>query len=456
MTTTSSTPSANPFAPFGVLWRRRLIVAAVLVVGVAAIIFTLALIKPKYQASASVLMVAEPGQQTQTVVSQEIRPVLVNDLTSLVTSATVLDRFIRDLGLSATRDQLRGSIKARVSPSSNIMPITYVGPSKAAAIHGANVLADETTRYYGEIATSRFDSLISDLRGQLATRGAALSQTDRKLQQFAGVYPYVDTKDGDQSVYDRLIKLTTEQQELRATVQGDVAQAAVAAHLRDAARPVAIHNIVTNDPVYKAVELNYARDDAHLQQQQAFEHENYPGLAELMDAVKSEGKSSATARKRAEASGPSSDPIYAQALADINKVDAQLAADRAKSTTVSHELGSLVAQTTSGADASQVAQLRRQRDALQDSYTVLQSRYSQALADRSEAASTGSLVVVDRAADAKQSLQTTAVVGLIALAIATLWAAITIAFLFDSYDRRFVDQDTIESVYGLPVVSSLR
>jgi capsular polysaccharide biosynthesis protein len=390
------------------------------------------------------------------VVSTETSPFVITDLSSIATSATVLDRFRKSIGSHLRLDKLKKKIKAKVPLNSNIMYIDYVGDSEQSAIDGANALAEDTTKFYRQIASSRFDSLISDLSAQMQSRSDALHRLDVQLQTLAAVYPYVDTKDDIQSVYDRLIKLATERTDAAAAAAADKAQLHISNALVAAAKPVGVRDVVTTDPVYHSQEINYARDASRLSFSQASESDRFPGVRELQSIVSHEKAGVALARAGAQAAGPGGNLTYENAKEEVIKVDAQRAADAARLGSLEHDLAALKAQTVDPATALRAAQLRRNREALQDAYSILVTRYAQALADRSQAASTGSLVVVDRAIEAKPNLDLVGIVALSAIAIITLWAAISLAYLLDSRDPRFVDSETVESMYGMPVVTFSR
>ena len=101
--------------------------------------------------------------------------------------------------------------------------------------------------------------------------------------------------------------------------------------------------------------------------------------------------------------------------------------------------------------------MKLQRDAAQADYLTLSSRRTAALADRAEALSLGSVVVVDRAVKAD-----TAVVGLGRKSLAVVTAALVlafalgIAFLAEMLDPRLRRADQIESLYGTPLIATLK
>ena len=223
-----------------IFWRRRIEFAALLVLATVVTFFAATHVKAKYSATATVLLVAEPPDNTDRQNPTTVqKPLLTGDLPALIVSETVLQRFRERVHSKLADGALRSHIKARVGGDSNLVPIEFSAASPDVAVEGANALATETTRYYREIATSRFDSLVSDFKSELTIRARKLHELERALQSLAAAYPYVDTKDGSSSVYDRLVRLRSERDEIAATVDADRAQAKTTGKRIAQARPLA-------------------------------------------------------------------------------------------------------------------------------------------------------------------------------------------------------------------------
>lgn len=439
-----------------VLWRRRIELAVLLIIAMGLTVFSASRVKPKYSATSTVLLVAEPpdnsDRQHPTTVQ---KPLLTGDLPALVMSETVLQRF-RDRTHSKLGDgALRSQIRARVGGDSNLLPIEFSDSSSDVAIASANALASETTRYYREIATTRFDSLIADFKSELRMRSEALQGLDHKLQSLAGAYPYVDSKDGATSVYDRLVRLRSERDELSATVDADRANAQATSKRIAQARPLALSAVTNEDTAYARLKEQYSHDLTNYLHTASYGSASYPGLLELQATVSTEARDVANARKLAAAAGPETNATYVQALADVNKSQAAYAADQAKLGTVRAELASLEGQLGDGGSATVVSQIRREREAGDAAYALLAARLDQAIANRAEAASTGSLITIDRARVAGRQPWTTASLLVVALGIFSIWLAFSIVFLIESLDVRFRKTSTIERIFGAPVIGNL-
>jgi capsular polysaccharide biosynthesis protein len=404
-------------------------------------------------------MVAEPpGSASSQVTASATKPLLVQDLPSLATSETVLGRFRQDIGASISTDILRSKIRAKVASDSNMMPIQYTDIAPDSAIRGANALADEVETFYRELATKRFDSLIADLEQQTSEHAKRLATLDGDLQNAAQQYPYVDVASTtDQSVYKRLISLRSERDEAISTTAGDRAAAVGAQQLISNARAPAMRDIVENDAEYRNLRDQYARDVAQLQRLESYGSASYPGLQELRDIVSHERNDLESARNRAAAAGPSANLSYAAARDAVTKANAQLQSDSSRVATLNSQIHDLNQQISKGGIAARVAGIRRDRDNEEAAYSALASRLSTTIANRAEAASTGSLTIVDRANTASRTVWTTSTYVATAIAFLTLWSAVSLALLLEGKQEQLEEnaEDVIRGVYDAPLIGSV-
>jgi len=420
------------------------------------------LVHPKYTAASSVLMVAdEPESQSSKSLPVAKQPLLSADLPALATSTTVLERLSQDIRWKGTLGGLKGRIRAKATGDSSIMTLQYTAKQSDEAIEGANALADEVVRSYRELATERFDSLIGDLRTELAARRKQLTSLDTQLESFAKDYPYVDvsaTQSGSSdpsSVYGRFIALRTERDELQAAVRGDAATAATMSRVVVDAVPSALREIVNNDSVYRTLHDQYARDLAQLKRLESFGTTLYPGLSELRETVAREASGVATARRRAEAAGPLANPNYAQALDAKARADAQLDGDRAKLAGIDMEIAALNADVARNGIANKVARVRRDRQNIELDYAALGERLIKTIGDRAEAASTGSVIVMDRAAYSESAGWSGGKVIAVGLVFFSIWLAVSLALAIEGAHERFGKPGPAERIYGAPVLGSV-
>jgi len=446
---------------FAAVRAQRVLVGVIVGLGIILGLGAVRFVPAKYHAVATVLMVAEPpDSQNRLVPSSATKPLLSADLPSLATSASVLTRFSSDIGATGPLDKLRSRIHARATLDSNILPVEFTAGSASDAMRGANALADEIVRGYRDLATRRFDSLIRDLQGQMAARRAQLQRLDQQLETAARSYPYIDVNSAGgtsdtSSVYGHLIALRTERDELRATMRGDAAAATETMRLVRDAEPPALRDIVENDSVYRSLRDQYAKDLASLEHLEAFGSERYPGVIEMRDVVSREAAGVAAARIRAAKAGPSANASYAQALDAEARASVQLAGDRAKLAALDEELDGVDGAATRSGVATDVALVRRDRQNLEVAYATLADRLAKTVADRAEAASTGSVVVMDHARFAERAIWTGGVVIAAGAVVFSVWLALTLAIALDGSRQGFGSPTVVESVYGAPVLGSV-
>jgi capsular polysaccharide biosynthesis protein len=436
------------------------IVATIITFGVLVAAFAATHSHSKYAASTDVLMVGGSSDAGAQVAATPNRPLLSSDLPSLASAATVLTRVRADLGETATIETMRGRIRAKVSGESTIMQVEYTDATSDKAIAGANALGYEITRFYRELATTRFDSLISDLKTQLRARRAELIRFDGELADISKTYPYIDAKspgssESPGSVYQRLIALRTERDELQATLHADAALAQSTRGLISDAKPIAMREILQNDAVYSRVRDQYAKDLAELKRVTAYGSSRYPGVVELRRTVAQDQRALDEARRQALRQGPVSDASFAAALDARARAQGQVLSDEAKVAEDTRLLQQLHAQIGRKSIATTAAQLRRDHDNAEAAYSIIASRLANSIGDRAEAASTGSLVVLERAQFASKSSIGAAPIVATGLIFLSIWLALTVALMVDSGEEWFTDNHTIETVYGAPVIGSV-
>ena len=91
---------------------------------------------------------------------------------------------------------------------------------------------------------------------------------------------------------------------------------------------------------------------------------------------------------------------------------------------------------------------------METEYAALATRRANALANRAEASSLGSVVVLDRAIKADTQLAGGRTRAAVVAFILVLALAVGTAFLVESLDPRIRRPEEIEELYGIPVVAT--
>lgn len=441
-----------------VIWRQRVVVAAVLFIGL--LVFSLAVTKTrKYTATASILAVSS-NSQNSAVLDPSKDPtdsaIALADVPSLLGSSVLIDRVARELHLSASSTQrLASSVKAKPSLGSNVLPVTVTDSDPNRVIVEANAVVGELQKYVQQIAMMRYDLLIKDLTDQLRDRRDALTQIDRRLDALTTADPYVTYESGTEAISARLVALKAQQDQLQATVQGDTSAAALLGRRPALARDLASEQIIQNDPVVQSIRTQYGKDLAQLENERAGYTDAFPGLRGLGNEVQREGQGVA-ANVAAATANPSKSAAYVDAELDQNKALATLAADQAQLASVVSEIGAVQSHLAGSHDENlALSDLRREREAGDQAYSQLSDRLAVAEADRAQAGSINTIVLLDPATTSAPALLSRPAVIASVLGAIFLWLAISLAFLADGSDSRLRTRTTIEELYGQPVYGSV-
>ena len=429
---------------FGVVKRRWLVVACVVAVGLALMVVFRDAVPSTFVGVSHVDLVSDGTRDPS---------VGIVDLPSIATSTVVLERVRQQLHLPITLIDFKLQTSAAVLGRSSIMAISYRDLSADRAIAVSNALSDELSRYYDEISTSRYNVNVDRLSNELEDQAVKVRAIEEKLGKVVAQNPFVASDAGVNTLTTQLGTLLAARAEGYAQLLGDQAIATSLAPNEESTK-LAHHEILTADPTYNAARTAAATDTAMLSVDQAGYTKEFPGLAGAKAKVQSELAFADAVAAKVLADKNSVSPTEAANASNLAHQNAVVAGDQERVS----QLDSLVADEQSKlADypnsSKNYDQLRAERDALQSEYTALANRRANALANRAEASSLGSVVVLDRAIKADTQLTgsraRTAVIALIFV----LALAFGAAFLVESLDPRIRRAAAIEELYGIPVVA---
>lgn len=446
----------NKSSILDVLKRQYVIVLTVVAVGV--VLCLLALTRyVKYTATSTILTTSARHAETGSLdpngdpSSSAIAPA---DIPDFLQSKTLLDRVGSDLHLTKKeRARLGGEIKAKVSMTSDDMPITVTDQDPKLAVSMVNDLVHQLQVFEAQVSASRYDMLVADLQKQLGARRNILRNLDDRIAVLSARDPYISPENGTSDINKRLIALVQQRDTLRATMLGDASAATIAERRPGLARQLASREITSGDPVFQNLGSQYGKDLAQLNLTKAGYTARFPGLAGLQAQVQSEGRDIADRTKR-ETAQPLKSPAYVAAMLEANKAQSLYASDRAQLAALDSQIDGTTAHLNgSRGESAVIAALRRDRSAGDSAYAALSDRLAKSLADRAQAASINSVVPIDSPSAASRALLSRPTVIVPAFAIAFVWLAITLAFIADGADSRLRDRATIEDLYGSPVLT---
>jgi uncharacterized protein involved in exopolysaccharide biosynthesis len=420
------------------LRRRWLVIAVLWGVGMLALPLFAMLAPPTHKATAELLLVSQALKDTT-----EANP----DLPSIVTSTEVLDRVIDRLNLNTNPTSFAQSIKTKSPTKASSIEVTYQDPDGVKAATVANALADESARYFHEVATRGYAASIKSLHEHIAESKAEISEDDRLLQ---AKHAYASSDKVIDDLTSRVDGLEAQRLGLASTLAAD--RAAVASlnwQLRDI-DPIVRGEILTKDVVYLQTQSELAKDVADLHSERASFRNNFPGLAALEARVESERSQLKSLEAAAVKDGAGLSSSSTQTVLDRDRAVGAAASDverlRATDAQLADERRRL--EDVAGAGAA-IGTLRAERGAALQQYLNLTQRLGTTLGDAAQAASLGTLVVVSRALPIPSESRKE-IVALGALLILAL--AVGAAYVLDEIDRRLWGVREIENLYGRPVL----
>jgi succinoglycan biosynthesis transport protein ExoP len=436
-----------------IIWSRRLAVAAVLLVGAVAAFAGWKLAKPSFSATASVMMNAGESQGT----SIASGGFLGTDMPALLLSDTVLSKFIRQEHLEGTTLKvLRKGIDAEILPESGVMPITYRASTRAAAIAGVNMLADDLHAYYREIATRRYDDLAGYLSSAIAGERAKIEDADRKLQVLVAGDPYFTQQEASQAIGAQLLALNQQRDAVNATLQSHAIEAAMAGRRIADLMPTVRSELRANDPNYAALSTQVAKDKAAETVLNAQFTQQYAGIQSLQDQIARSNGVLESERKRVENEDPGNSATYGQLLRDRDGADATLAADRGQLAAIDAQIDEVETHLAKLPGIGvRVAALRQDRDAANTAYQILAEQRTLTLSQQAQDAALSSVTIVDRASVADAAVGKAQLLIPIAALLGFVVLALALPFGLELVDERLHRRVTIESLYGRPLIGTV-
>lgn len=431
------------------------ILAAALAIGFVFAVVTI-LRTHEYNAESAVVMADSTTAQSQNADDAVKFSLQALDLPTLVQSTTLLNRVANDLHFSGDANMLRSHIKAHVALQSNIMPIQFTAVTPDSAMHGANAVADELTKYYRDISTSRYDRLIADLNSQLEERRRSLAQLDMQIAAASAANPYLDAKSGNSSITSEILDLNAKKKALATITQGDIASASVLDNLLSKVAPLAQSELGENDPLLRALREQYAKDDAALTKMRVAYGTTNPGMPELQDLTDKDKRALVAQQKHLKTHSPFASKSYDGILQEKMSADAKVQSDQAQFSAVDQQIqADRFALTNAGSAGVSLSALRRQRDAADAGFVQLSARLTTAISDRAQAASIGSISVVEHATSADASPLSSPKVIFIEMLALALFLGMSVVLLMESNDKRLTSVSRIHTIYQSPVFTTV-
>jgi len=429
-----------------VLWNRRWVVAAVLVIELALSPFLLRLTRPTYEATAELAYV---GAGPNSLLGS-------GDLPNLVYSEAVMERVKSRLHSSASVDDIRLATSAKVTPRSSVLPIGFSSHNPQRALIYANAVADATVAEYQKLGVQQYDVAIGMIQNQLASESARIRDIDARLQHSIQNHSFVGSPQALDTISLRLDDLQSQRATAHAQLVADqgAASSLAGGPAESGLKSVVREQILQTDQVYQAVRKAQSTDVAQYEGEKAGYTDAFPGLAGLKEKVQHESAAVDAAANEAVAKHGGASPTYANVLLSQRTATAQVAGDKARVDAIDAEVAD-ARQRLSDLSKFGVAadQLRLERDSAQAAYTGLRGRLATEFADKAQSGAIGSVVVLDHAQEAFPKLPREVLDIILALLILAL--AIASAYIAESLNPRIRNRAGVEALYGTQHIGSV-
>ncbi len=428
-----------------VLFARKWVVAAVLVLALLAAPLFLRALRPTYQATAQVVLVGSPQSQNYVVQAA--------DVPDLAMSTEVLQRAKARAGVNDEVDQIRSKMSASMSPRSSVLPIVYRDKNAKKAILLPNAIADSLVDEYHDLASRQYDQQIGKLHSQLAAEQATIRGLDGRLQQAVQKDSYAGQENALTNLTTRLNDLDSQKATANATYTADRAAASEGGS-NGSLSNVFREQALASDPYYTALRAGQAKDAAEYNFQKAGYTDAYPGLAGLKEKVQRETSQVSDASRQAASEHIGASQTYAQYALSAKTAQAQVAGDRARVSAIDQEISQTLAHLRNLPESGVAANtLRLQRDSAAAAYQQVEIRLQNTIAEQAQAASLNSLVVLDHATSSSPRIPTVMMAMLLSLMI--LGLAIGSAYAAEALDPRLRTPEAVEELYGAPHFGSV-
>ena len=441
------------------LRRQTFILVGVLLLGACIFAWAVTLGR-SYEATASVVAFASADTNaahgSDPLHDPSAAVITPQDVPPLVHSSPLLAAVSKSVHLEPRlAATLKKRIRTKNTLGSEMVALSVTDTQPERAVTTVNAVTQQLRAFESQIATARYDGLIRDLREQLATRAASLQGMDARIAALTESDPYLNPETGASQINQQILGLNQQLDQVAATARGDASALAIAAHRPALARKLAGREIILADPTFRERHTQIGKDLAQRDQTAAGYTSAFPGLAGINDQVAREGSSLKRA-ERAATSDPALSSTYVAAQLDANKAASAYANDRAQVAAISAELDEARAHLEgSRGETIQLGALRRERDAATTAYAALSQRLASTLADRAQAASIGTVVIVDPAVEATPTLLSQPAALALIIGTICIWLAITLALAADAYDTRLHDRGAVERLYGRPVLTTI-
>ena len=374
----------------------------------------------------------------------------------LFKESPVAQKVIDDLKLNVSPAQLSSHVTIMPVTNTNILAIdvTWSDPETSAKI--ANAFGQAIVDRQRELVASQANAAITSLKTQLPTAQARMNDADAKLSSFEAEHRIANIDEQTQSTISSMANLDAKIGQVQADrEQAQAELGSTQSQMAGMTPTVTGSTTVQTNPVVAQLQTQLAQAETQLQQAEQQYTPEYPGVVSLKQQV-AQLKSQIAHEQQTVVSGQSNvpNPVYQQLSQNAATYRSQVAADTAQlaelqrqRTALQPQLASLPAQT------AQLADLQRNSKAAEDVYSALKQKFVNAQVASETALSDVTITqpASPHEASVKPSLFVNTAIAIVLGAVLGL----TGALILDYFDNSIKDEREVEEELNLPQLGTI-
>jgi polysaccharide biosynthesis transport protein len=474
-------PSGLPAAPtepsgmpdfesiLGTLLRRKRVLLSIFLTFFGLVVL-LTLIWPKsYTATIKLIAGASAGATAQRDGGTDL-PVLNALLaaSSAMTPETYVDLIQQDPVAAQVIHNLRldTDTYTLLTKHVTVKPVTNSSIIELDAKWRDPVVAAKIANEFGAVFVSRERDLIAGqatsaldyLSKQMPVAEATMRTSDNVLAEFEAAHPSVYISNGAGDIGSDNGVLAAQQKLAQTQVDSGQAQAqltSVSAQLSSVSPTINGSSNIVQNPVTAQLQTQLAQVAVQLEsarKQYTEEHPTVQALKEQKAQLEREIQSQSPTVVQGNSIVPN--PVYQQLSQQAATLRSQIAGDRSQIQMLGAELGRATGASNSlPAQTNELARLQRKAKMAQDVYSALQQKFSEATVAQTTALSD---VAITQPASANDTVvKPNWVINLVLGFILGLVFAVSGVFVIDFFDSTFKDEDDVQRVLPLPLLTTV-
>lgn len=449
------------------LMRRRSVVFRVFAVFVALMLIGTLLWPKSYTTTIKVIAGNSAGAGASSAQGQTDLPVLnalviasgmqsSETYAELFKETPVLQGVIDQLNLKTSPRDLLEHVSVDPVTNTNILAISVTWPNRVQSAAIANAFGNAIVNRQRELVSSQATAAIASLKQQLPAARDRMNAADNQLAKFEAQHRIANIDEQTQGMITTVAGIESKIGQLQADSQEAGAQLASAqAQMAGMSPTITGNTTVTENPVVAQLQLQLSQVTSQLQQDEQQYTNQYPQVIALKQQQK-QLQDQIAKEKQTIVSGSNQipNPVYQQLQQQATTYRSQVSADAAQiaelqrqKTALEPQLAALPSQT------AQLADLQRDAKAAEDVYSALQNKFVNAQVAAETALS--DVTITQSASPREATVKPSLILNMAIAVVLGLVLGITGALLLDYLDNSITDEREVEEELALPQLGAI-